>query len=206
MSNLKWIIGVDEVGRGPLAGPVGVGVVFVSADFDWNLIQGVGDSKKISPKNREAIFRRAEILKYEKVINYSVTLVSAVTIDKIGIVPSINQAMLKSLTQVSAGLNLKEVIVKLDGGLKAPTDFVNQETIIRGDSQELAIGLASVLAKVVRDEYMENLAKNKDFSVYEFAKHKGYGTKKHRELISGHGLTSEHRRSFCRKVMAQAQF
>jgi ribonuclease HII len=197
----KWLIGIDEVGRGPLAGPVGVGVVLVPADFDWERIKGVGDSKKITPKNREAIFRRAEDLKHQQIIDYSVTLVSALTIDKIGIVPSIKQAMSESLNKVTVNLNFEEVSVKLDGGLKAPIDFLNQETIIKGDSKELVIGLASVLAKVIRDTYMENLAQNKDFSIYEFAKHKGYGTKKHRELILSHGLSYEHRRSFCKNIL-----
>ncbi len=204
MSKPKWIIGIDEVGRGPLAGPVGVGVVLVADDFDWSLLDGVRDSKKMTPKNREAIFRRTDTLKQNHSLNYEVVLVGAKVIDKIGIVPAINQAMTMALDNIITNtpkFNSHDVMVKLDGGLKAPKEYVNQETIIKGDDKELTIGLASIMAKITRDAYMEKLAEKPDFSVYNFQKHKGYGTKAHRELILEYGLSPEHRTSFCGNIM-----
>lgn len=200
----KWLIGIDEVGRGPLAGPVGVGVVLVADDFDWDTLKGVKDSKKMTPKNREAIFRQTEILKQNQSLNYQVELVEAKIIDKIGIVSAINQAMTIALDKIAIDIskfNPHDVLVKLDGGLKAPKEYINQETIIKGDDKELVIGLASIMAKVTRDRYMEEIAQKIDFMVYNFHKHKGYGTKVHREMILEHGLSSEHRTSFCGNIM-----
>ena len=200
----KWLIGIDEVGRGPLAGPVGVGVVLMLHDFDWSTLKGVKDSKKMTPKNREAIFRQTETLKQNKILNYQVELVEAKIIDKIGIVPAISQAMniaLNKLATSTPDFNAQDVVIKLDGELKAPKEYLNQETIIKGDDKELVIGLASVMAKVTRDKYMEEIAKKSDFTVYNFQKHKGYGTKAHREAILEHGLSVEHRLSFCKNIL-----
>ena len=200
----KWLIGIDEVGRGPLAGPVGVGVVLVPSDFDWNVLKGVKDSKKMTSKNREAIFRQTEILKQNQSLNYQVELVEAKIIDKIGIVPAISQAMniaLNKLATSTTDFNAQDVAIKLDGGLKAPKEYLNQETIIKGDDKELVIGLASIMAKVTRDKYMEEIAKKSDFMVYFFQKHKGYGTKAHREAILEYGLSTEHRLSFCKNIL-----
>lgn len=204
MNSYDWIIGIDEVGRGPLAGPVGVGVVILPRDFDWGLIEGVGDSKKVTVKNREAIFQQAESLKQASQLDYAVILVDSSIIDKIGIVPAINQAMTTALKKVTTNLKLVDfdkIIVKLDGGLKAPVEYKNQETIIKGDDKELVIGLASIVAKVTRDEYMNKLSRKSEFSQYGFEKHKGYGTKVHREMISEHGLSLQHRRSFCKNIV-----
>lgn len=203
---LKWLIGVDEVGRGPLAGPVGVGVVLVPVNFDWSLLAGVGDSKGLKPENREAIFRQAKQLKKEGQLDFAVSLVSSTVIDKIGIVPSINLAMQRGLKKITTSSilprsTLGEIDVKLDGGLQAPAEFTNQETIIKGDSKEPVIGLASIVAKVTRDRYMERLAKKSKFAIYDLAKHKGYGTKAHRHAIIKYGLSQEHRVSFCRNCV-----
>lgn len=200
----KYIIGIDEAGRGPLAGPVAVGVVLVTADFDWNMILGVGDSKKVTPKKREEIFGLAKRLAKKDLLTYSVVMTSAGVIDKSGIVPAIKQALekaLKKVTKTKPALDPSEFLIKLDGGLKAPVEFLNQETIIKGDAKELVIGLASIMAKVTRDSYMEKLAKDKRYLVYDFATHKGYGTKKHREAISQNGLSKEHRASFCKRAL-----
>ncbi len=204
MKKSTWIIGIDEVGRGPLAGPVGVGVVLVKSDFDWEKsLKGVRDSKKLSVKKREVIFTEVEKLEKEKVIFSAVKLISAKIIDEKGIVFSINQALDQALNQVIENLDEKEKVnleVKLDGGLKAPEEFLNQKSFIKGDDKEKVIGLASILAKVTRDRYMEELAKMPDFASYGFEKHKGYGTKKHRELIESNGLSKEHRKSYCRNL------
>ena len=203
-SKPRYIIGIDEAGRGPLAGPVAVGVAMVPVAFDWGLLPGVGDSKKVSPKNREAIFRRAAELFRSGRISFAVVMTSASRIDKVGIVPAIKQALEKALEKVvkiKPTLSPRDFYIKLDGGLKAPKEFQNQETIIKGDAKELVIGLASIVAKVTRDRYMEKLARETQYQAYDFGTHKGYGTKKHRESISLNGLSKEHRRSFCQRFI-----
>lgn len=215
----KWVIGVDEAGRGPLAGPVSVGVALVATDFDWSLIPGVGDSKQVSEKKREIIYLRAKELQKNGQLDFAVELVSAKVIDAKGIVPAITTAMNKALEKLQSsprrglgklprprlggtevGNFQNEVLVKLDGGLKAPKEYVHQETIIKGDAKEKVIGLASIMAKVTRDHYMERVAKKADFVAYDFARHKGYGTKAHREAIARHGLSPEHRATYCKNV------
>ncbi len=206
-NNQKHIIGIDEAGRGPLAGPVAVGVVCVSEDFDWSLIPGVNDSKKLTEKKREEIFKIAKKFEKEGTLHFAVAMVSAKIIDQIGIVPAVRLAMKRALksiekrnTTVNRGIS-NNTQVKLDGGLEAPDIYKNQETIIKGDSKEKVIGLASIMAKVTRDRHMQRIAQKEAFAVYDFATHKGYGTKKHREAITQHGLSSEHRNSFCSKLL-----
>ena len=224
MKSVKnYIIGIDEAGRGPLAGPVAVGVVCVPESFEWRVIPGVGDSKQISPKKREVIFRRTTQLQKEGKLTFAVGMVSAKIIDKIGIVLAIQKAMSKALQKVTHPhptlprvtlgkktptrrltfrFNLKEenVLVKLDGGLKAPEEFINQQTIIRGDAKEKVIGLASIMAKVTRDKYMMRKSALPIFAPYTFALHKGYGTQKHRDAIKLFVLSIEHRSTFCKNL------
>jgi ribonuclease HII len=192
MNKKKWLIGVDEAGRGPLAGPVAVGVVKIPADFDWGLISGVGDSKQVTSKNREVIFKRAKELRKEGRLDFVVMMGSAKEIDEKGIAVVIRKSIEKSVKKLK--LNPKECFIKLDGALRAPSQF-SQETIIKGDSKELVIGLASICAKETRDEYMRKVSKQ--FPLYEFEVHKGYGTTVHRRLITEHGLSSIHRVSYC---------
>lgn len=193
---MKWIVGVDEAGRGPLAGPVAVGVAAVPTDFDWELIPGVGDSKKITAKNREIVFKRAYELRRDKVIDFRVSLINVSVIDTKGITHAVRIGIQKCFT--SLDLNPDQCDVRLDGLLKAPEEFLTQATIIKGDAKEKSIGLASILAKVTRDQHMERLSLK--HPEYQFDTHKGYGTKSHRELILQHGLSSEHRASFCRNL------
>lgn len=204
-----WVIGIDEAGRGPLAGPVAVGVALVPARFDWDLLPGVTDSKKLSEKRREAIYTTAKELEKAGQLATSVSLISAKQIDKHGIVPSINTGIvsgLQSVTTTSPRKDLGEVVqyesvrVLLDGGLKAPAEWMHQETIIQGDSKEKVIGLASIMAKVTRDRYMQRVATQSAYTIYNFAQHKGYGTKAHREAIATHGLSPEHRASYCKNI------
>lgn len=205
----KYIIGVDEAGRGPLAGPVSVGLVIVSPGFDWVLIPGVSDSKKVSEKNREVIFNRAKQLQSEGHLRFVVEMVSAKLIDKIGISPCIKNAieiglgkLMSSLVQdgVQPILGPADIMVKLDGSLSAPAKYIQQETIIKGDAKEKVIGLASIMAKVTRDHYMQKIATKTAYQNYDFARHKGYGTKQHCRLISGFGLSAEHRQSYCKNI------
>ena len=192
-----YIVGIDEAGRGPLAGPVAVGVVAVPGDFDWALIPGVGDSKQVSPKKRLIIFEQAQVLKTAGMLNFRVELASAQVIDQIGIVPTIKHALTRGLEKLALASTSCRIL--LDGSLTAPVEF-QQQTIIRGDATEPVIGLASILAKVTRDRYMAQLAEQPAYYPYAFDTHKGYGTKSHRESIVAHGLSTEHRVSYCQNI------
>ncbi len=203
MKKFKYIIGIDEAGRGPLAGPVSVGVALIPSNFDWKLLSRVRDSKKLSAKSRFEVFEQVRTLKKSGVPDYCVVMLSAKLIDKIGIVPAIKQAIAKALVKIlknNPEVSVKNTFIKLDGSLKAPPQFIYRETIIKGDDKELIIGLASIMAKVTRDLYMEKLAKKAEFAQYSFEIHKGYGTKAHRDAIAKYGLSSEHRSSFCRNI------
>jgi len=193
---MKWIVGIDEAGRGPLAGPVTVGLVKIPVNFDWELILGVNDSKKISEKKRDVVFKRALELQTQGLLEYTVKSVSAESIDHKGIVPGIKRALAAGLTDLQ--LDPAEVFIKLDGSLKAP-ELYSQETIIKGDSKEQVIGLASIMAKVTRDKYMTEIAAQ--FPEYDFAQHKGYGTKAHIEALKVHGPCSIHRLSYCKNIL-----
>lgn len=192
---MKFLVGIDEAGRGPLAGPVAVGVVVVQKGFNWKLIEGVGDSKKVTSKNRAAIFSRAKELKKEGRLDFVVVMGSAKEIDKKGIAVVIRDCIDKGLKKLK--VNPKECYVKLDGALRAPSQFA-QETIIKGDSKELVIGLASICAKETRDAHMIKLSAKKEFEPYDFITHKGYGTRNHRHAIIKYGLSAEHRMTYCK--------
>jgi ribonuclease HII len=192
---MKWIVGIDEAGRGPLAGPVTVGLVKIPVDFDWELVPGVNDSKKVSEKKREVIFELAKELAKQGLIQYSVKSVSAKSIDEKGISSAIVRAIESGLGEFE--LDPAEGMIKLDGSLKAPQTF-QQETIIGGDGKEAVIGLASIMAKVTRDRYMHE--QDLLYPLYGIAKHKGYGTKAHREAIAQYGFSPIHRQSYCKNI------
>lgn len=202
MKGSKFIIGIDEVGRGPLAGPVGVGAALVPVDFDWQKLPGVTDSKQLSQRKREEIAQQARQLQAAGQCTYTVAMVSAPVIDRIGIVSAINLAMQRGLRRaLGSDIAPAACHVKLDGGLQAPAIFTQQETIIKGDAKEPAIGLASIVAKVARDRYMTRLAGRAAYQPYDFHTHKGYGTKAHRAAIATHGLSNQHRQSYCKNVV-----
>lgn len=193
MKDAMWCIGVDEAGRGPLAGPVAVGVVAVPHDFDWRLIPGVNDSKQVKERNREKVATIARALTRAGIIRHHVALVDASVIDRIGISAAVRKGIETCFTELACDPGTS--MVKLDGLLKAPPAYENQETIVKGDAREKVIGLASILAKVTRDAYMVRIART--YPLYDFGVHKGYGTKAHRAAILTHGLSKIHRRSFC---------
>jgi ribonuclease HII len=194
----SWLVGIDEVGRGPLAGPVMVGAALVPADFDWALLPGVTDSKKLTEKKREAIFANALDLQQAGKLWFAVTEESAAKIDAIGIVPSIRSALARALTAVveRSGAAPAALEVLLDGGLTAPAEYLHQQTIIKGDATEPVIGLASIVAKVTRDRLMIQF--NTQYPGYGLEVHKGYGTVAHRAAIRERGLSAIHRVTFCR--------
>jgi len=183
----RYIAGVDEAGRGPLAGPVFIGAVLIDTKDErkLKLLRGVKDSKKISGKKRE---------EWDKIIrdNFecNTASVSNHIIDKIGI----QKAVLLGVKRVLSKMKIKPDMVLLDGLLKAPSRY-KQETIIKGDEKVSIISASSIIAKVSRDKKMTSI--HSKFPEYGFDKHKGYGTKLHYERIKENGLSSCHRRTFC---------
>jgi ribonuclease HII len=192
----RYVIGIDEAGRGPLAGPVAVGVVVVPYDFDWRLIPGVKDSKKLSEKKREAIYERATEMKTQGALRFAAGFASAHIIDTRGISSAIRSVIQRLLSGLS--LDPADCIVLLDGSLRAPDIYVHQSTIIGGDDSEPVISLASICAKVSRDRLMTKL--DNQYPQYGFIKHKGYGTAAHISALRTHGLSPEHRISFCKNI------
>jgi ribonuclease HII len=187
-----YVLGVDEAGRGPLAGPVAVGTVRVLEGFDiLAAFPGLNDSKKLTEKRREAIFLQLQEEIRKGNVAAVVYLASAQKIDAEGIVPSVRGALYKGVRKLLP--NPEEGKVYLDGSLRAPKEY-EQETIIGGDGKVPAIMLASVAAKVTRDRLMKKLAL--EHPLYEFDIHKGYGTKKHYELLREHGPCELHRMTF----------
>ncbi len=186
------VVGVDEAGRGPLAGPVAVGAVALLNPGVSQSLEGVNDSKKLSPGARSLVFAKALELQDAGALAFSVVFSDAETIDRLGIVPSISQALGRALRALPVPPEHAHVL--LDGSLKAPAEFQNQKTIIRGDETEFAIGLASIVAKVARDQLMEE--EGSRYPQYGFEKHKGYGTVFHYQAIREHGLCPLHRVSF----------
>ncbi len=193
----RFCVGIDEAGRGPLAGPVSIGIAVVQRDFDWTLVPGVNDSKKLTEKKREVIFLHAQKLKKSGKLNYHVSLVSASHIDRYGISHAIRKGIADGIKKLALNPEITKVL--LDGSLKAPEIFLDQETIIKGDAKEKIIGLASIMAKVTRDRYMVQVAKK--YPNYSFEIHKGYGTKKHCDALERHGVSSLHRTSFCKRFL-----
>lgn len=191
-SSRAVIVGVDEAGRGPIAGPVSVGAVAFLKPFDALVFEGVRDSKQLSPPRRSYFRSVVESLSEAGTMSFAVRSVDAGSIDQGGIVPAIRTALEAALSALS--LAPHEVVLKLDGSLRAPTIYKRQETIIRGDEIELPITLAGIMAKTTRDALMEEYAR--DFPQYGFEKHKGYGTKLHYQAIREHGLCPLHRASF----------
>lgn len=189
---MQLLLGVDEAGRGPLAGPVAVGVVAVPEKFDVALeFPGVKDSKRLSEKGREKIFQMLEVRVAVGDARFVVEFESAETIDILGISEALRRALWRGINILAP--DSATVTVQLDGALRAPPEYA-QETIINGDELVPIISLASIAAKVTRDRLMRDLAQ--EYPEYGFDKHKGYGTKAHYEALRAHGLSPVHRRSF----------
>ena len=184
----KIIAGVDEVGRGPLAGPVCAAAVILPQDVD---IPELNDSKKLSAKKREAIFS----VICEKAISYCIAYASVEEIDEHNIL----QATFMAMNRAIDGLEVQPDYALIDGN-RTPTNIkVPCETIIGGDAKSCSIAAASILAKVSRDRLMEEY--DKKYPEYEFTKHKGYGTKLHTELIKQYGPSRIHRMSFLGNIL-----
>ena len=184
-SDYKLECGVDEAGRGSLAGPVYAAAVILSAN---NIIEGLDDSKKLSEKKRYLL--RDEIL--EKSLAWAVASVDNEEIERINIL----NASIKAMHLAIDKLSLKPQYIIVDGNKFLKYQDIPHKTIVKGDSKYMSIAAASILAKTFRDEYMTKVSK--DFPQYNWAKNKGYATKEHREMVMKYGLTNLHRRKFCR--------
>lgn len=187
-SGFSCICGVDEAGRGPLAGPVCAAAVILPVGA---VIEGLDDSKKLTEKKRERLY---DIIK-ETAVAYSVAYGTLEEIETVNILEATYLAMNRAIE----GLTVKPDFALIDGnrvprGIKIPC-----ETIVKGDSKSMSVAAASVLAKVTRDRLM--LEYDKKYPEYNFKKHKGYGTKEHTELIKQYGPCEIHRLSFLKNIL-----
>ena len=193
-------IGVDEAGRGPIAGPVAVAAVGI---IDSEIIStffpnGIKDSKKMTAKARQYCYNT--IIRYAKEgrLRFTAGFISAQSIDELGIVPSCTAGVAGVLDKLRVGHTES---VMLDGRLYAPKQYSNQASFDKGDEQYPGIALASVVAKQLRDQRMVELGNQ--YPAYGFEQHRGYGTKAHYEALLRHGLSKEHRRTFLKRFLKE---
>ena len=184
----KNICGIDEAGRGPLAGPVVIAGVIMPED---SMIEGVNDSKKVSEEKREILYDKI----IEEAISYSVAIIGQDVIDEINIL----NATKKGLTNVVGGLDVRPDLIIVDALEHIDTKGIPYESIIKGDAKCYSIAAASILAKVTRDRIMREW--DLVYPQYGFAKHKGYGTAFHIQAIKEYGLCPIHRKSFTKKFL-----
>jgi ribonuclease HII len=211
-SDFQFLIGIDEVGRGPIAGPVAVGAFCVLVENlpeVRRIFRGVKESKQLSERQREAWFGVIGQAKKRGVVDFAVAFQSERIIDAKGLSYAIKSALETSLNEVvdsaakkfnieTKGSKASACAVLLDGGLKAPAEFIDQKTIIKGDEKETVIALASICAKVLRDRRMSASAKK--HPQYGLERHKGYGTQAHYGAIKKYGIASIHRKSFLKRL------
>lgn len=189
-SGFKCICGVDEAGRGPLAGPVCAAAVILPGGLE---IEGLNDSKKLTEKKREQLF---DII-VEKAISFCVAYGTLEEIESVNILNATFLAMNRAIE----GLNIKPDFALIDGN-RMPKDIkVQGATIVKGDAKSMSIAAASVLAKVSRDRLL--LEYDRKYPLYQFAKHKGYGTKLHTDLIKQYGPCEIHRLSFLKNILGE---
>jgi ribonuclease HII len=185
-SGVSLLCGVDEAGRGPLAGPVCAAAVILPRDID---IPGLNDSKKLSEKQRESLY---DIIIRES-LSYGIAFSTVEEIEQLNILQATFLAMNRAISQLS----LKPELALIDGNRNTGIDMPSQ-CVVKGDSRCADIAAASILAKVTRDRYMYELAR--EYPQYHFEKHKGYGTKLHYEAIREYGPSPVHRMSFLKRM------
>ena len=181
------VCGVDEAGRGPLAGPVYAAAVILPQSL---VIDGLNDSKKLSEKKREMLYDKVT----ESALAWSVGVATEQEIDEINIL----QATFLAMRRAVDGLALKADYALVDGN-RMPELSINGETVIKGDSLSMSIAAASIIAKVSRDRFMLEI--DEKYPEYQFSKHKGYGTALHYEMLEKYGVSPVHRRSFLKKIL-----
>ena len=197
----EYLIGIDEVGRGPIAGPVAVGAVLVSfknVPEVTKLCENFRDSKKLSEKKRNEWLQKINDMAKQKLLRYTVSLIDSDYIDREGIVPAITYATENCLKHF--GIEPSECRVLLDRGIKVSDEYIHSESITKGDEKELLIALASIVAKVTRDKQM--IQYGTKYKGYGFESHKGYGTRAHYAAVAKLGKTPIHRRSFMKEKVA----
>lgn len=182
----KSVCGVDEAGRGPLAGSVCAAAVILPEGV---IIDGVNDSKKLSEKKRESLF---DVIR-KQALSYSIAYATVDEIEEINILNATMLAMCRAID----GLDIKADYAMIDGNKIPPID-IDAECIVKGDAKSMSIACASILAKVSRDRLLYKYAE--EYPMYGFDKHKGYGTKVHREAILKYGPCPYHRKSFLKKL------
>jgi len=193
-AGVQTVCGVDEAGAGPLAGPVYAAAVILPREIE---IPGLNDSKKLTEKKREALF---EIICREAVA-YSVARVEAAEIDEMDILNARMLAMQRAIDGLTVKLDLALIDGNRDHGSRYAVETPHL-TIIKGDGKSASIAAASILAKVSRDRYVSGEL-NEAYPQYQFAKHKGYGTKLHYEMLDAYGPCPEHRKTFLKKWEAK---
>ncbi|MBW7574024.1 ribonuclease HII [Caproiciproducens faecalis] len=186
----RMICGIDEAGRGPLAGPVFAAAVILPPG---RMIDGLNDSKKLSEKKREALF---DVIR-ETAVSCAVGFATEQEIDEINIL----QATFLAMKRACDGLSIRPDLALVDGN-RVPPLGVEVQTIIKGDALSASIAAGSILAKVSRDRVMGEI--DKIYPEYQFAKHKGYGTALHRELLKQYGPSPVHRRTFLKKILGES--
>lgn len=187
-----YLCGVDEAGRGPLAGPVYAAAVILNPQ---EIPEGLNDSKKLTEKKREKLFLEIQ----EKALSYAVASASVEEIESMNIL----QATFLAMKRAIDSLNCAPDMVMIDGNMVPPRLSVEAQAVVKGDARSATIAAASILAKVSRDRYMMQM--DEAYPAYQFAKHKGYGTKVHYEALRENGLSPIHRRSFLKKLLMNAE-
>ena len=185
------VCGVDEAGRGPLAGPVFAAAVILPENYSHEILN---DSKKLSEKKRDLVY--GDIIR--DAVCYSVGIATEKEIDDINILNATFLAMKRAVD----GLSIKPELAYIDGN-QYPKTGVKEVTIVKGDSKCMSVAAASIIAKVSRDRYMLKVAEQ--YPEYEFTKHKGYGTKLHYEMIEKYGVSPVHRRTFLKKILGESK-
>ena len=198
LQGITSIAGIDEAGRGPLAGPVVVACVVMPRD---SMIEGVNDSKKVSEKKREKLYD----LITEEALGYGVGIISQEEIDRINILNATKEGLTTAIKELEKDLQQKNrefekpEIILVDALTKIDTDHIPYRSIIKGDAKSYSIAAASIIAKVTRDRIMRQWAEV--YPMYGFEKHKGYGTSSHISAIKEYGLCPLHRRSFVKNIV-----
>lgn len=206
----QYVVGIDEVGRGCLAGPVTVAAVATTANAKYEIqntklkktIRHIKDSKKLSPKQRESWLEKFKLIQSTSLsrptaqLQFVIASVGPAIIDRVGISRAARIAVSRCLGKLD--MKNKKVKILLDGSLYAPRTYQNQKTIIKGDEKIPLIAAASIVAKVTRDRAMVRL--HERYQAYGFDVHKGYGTVRHQNAIKEVGMSVIHRKSFCTKI------
>ena len=195
---MKWVIGIDEVGRGPLAGPVYVCATAMPVkEYKKKQWFDLNDSKKMTAKAREKWHKEARAMEKMGALRIAMSNRTAKMIDRKGIAVCIRECIAEALEKLQ--IEPKDCTVLLDGSLKAPVQYKDQKTIIKGDSKEKIISLASVIAKVSRDRYMQDI--HRKYPLYGWDSNKGYGTQAHIKAIKAHKISLLHRVSFLNRII-----